>query len=135
MGWRIAFDSNYHSATYFLFYSNDNGATFAQFDSGPTGQIYDWDTCPLADVQYWLKIVVADGNGLTAEYVSNVFNIGEPTQQTHELKAPVLLNPQGGKTLSGTVEVRWDVAVGHSDMPSPAPFLFPLMGEDMEPCG
>lgn len=117
LGWRIAFDSNYHSATYSLFYSNDNGATFTQIASSLTGQTFDWDTTSLPNGQYRLKIVANDGNGLTAEYVSNVFNIGDPSQQTHELKPPVLLNPRGGETLSGTVEIKWDAAVdtfGHA---------------------
>ncbi len=117
LGWRIAFDSNYHSVTYSLFYSNDNGATFTQIATGLTEQTYDWNTASLPNGQYRLKIVANDGNGLTAEHVSNVFNIGDPNQQTHELKVPTLLNPLGGETLSGTIEVRWDAAVdtlGHS---------------------
>ncbi|MFX0207090.1 MAG: hypothetical protein ACFFDT_13965 [Candidatus Hodarchaeota archaeon] len=71
-----ASDADGDSLTYSVYYSADNGGTWALLASGLTNTSIDWDTTTVPDgEEYLIKVVVSDGT-LTAEDQSDdVFTI------------------------------------------------------------
>jgi parallel beta-helix repeat protein len=91
--WNPAIDSKNHNVSYLIYYSGDNGLTWAIIALDIILTNYSWDTKVINDGEYILKLVATDGEILT-EIQSDSFIL---QNKIHELSSietfePLIIN-------------------------------------------
>ncbi|MFX0093784.1 MAG: LamG-like jellyroll fold domain-containing protein [Candidatus Hodarchaeota archaeon] len=115
--WTAVTDQLGHSVTYEVSYSTDKGGYhFTVLASGLTGTTYQWDTTTVADGSWNLiKVKATCTAGSNAQGKSDVhFTIHN---SAHTLSVPTIFYPNGGETLEGAVDIRWNASsdsLGHA---------------------
>ncbi|MFQ5978852.1 MAG: hypothetical protein ACE5OZ_12055 [Candidatus Heimdallarchaeota archaeon] len=103
MNWTIANDALGHTVAYSVYYSSDNGSTWTFLASDLMNTTYFWDSTTVSNgPKYLIKVNATCSEGLTSMDASDAtFMISN-----HQV-AVIVLYPNGGEVLNGTVNVRW----------------------------
>ncbi len=81
--WNSSIDSLGHLVYYSLYYSNDDGNTWASLTIDTTSTSFSWDTTQVADgPTYVLRLIATDYAGLQVETWSGVFGINNSASST-----------------------------------------------------
>ena len=122
--WENSSDSLGHTVYYSLYHSPNNGVTWNLLATNLTSTTYVWNTTTVPDgTQNLLKVEAYDEYGLKVTavtpqtFIINNTQSGSTQTPTHTLSQSVIIYPQGGDILNGTVTVVWNASsdsLGHS---------------------
>lgn len=108
--WSTSHDTLGHSVNYSVYYSANGGGAWSKLVANITVTSYLWDTSMLVKTSnYLLKVVAKCSDGTEVEDITD----GPFTLQAHYLTNPVVLYPNGGEALSGTIVIDWLPAVDY----------------------
>jgi len=108
LNWSVSSDTFGHDATYNVSVSANGGSSWSGIAQGLIDTNLDWNSSEfLESVEYKFKILAQCADGLIAEYTTGV----EFEVKSHTLSAPVILSPNGGETIVGTYDIRWEESV------------------------
>jgi parallel beta-helix repeat protein len=106
--WKDSQDSQGHSINFTAYYSPNNGADWYELIVNTTETFYDWDTELLTKGdEYLVKVIARCSDGLEAEDTSD----GTFTLQAHTMTNPIISYPNGGESISGTIDIVWSPAI------------------------
>jgi len=114
--WVNATDSWNHLVLYALYYSANNGSTWILLVSNLNTNSYLWDTLTIDEgTDYLIKVVATCTDNLTITDISDhTFSV---TRVTHQLSPLIILYPNGGEVISGSITIIWievDDSLNHS---------------------
>lgn len=108
--WSTSHDTLGHSVNYSVYYSANGGGAWTKLVANITVTSYLWDTSMLVKTSnYLLKVVAKCSDGTEVEDITD----GPFTLQAHYLTNPVVLYPNGGEALSGTIAIDWSPAIDY----------------------
>lgn len=114
--WSAAIDSQSLPVTYDLYYSWDGGSSWTMIAGDIVGTSYNWEIYGLSDIYSYTIKIEAKSTGLTAVDESDgVFYVDSTS--VHTLTLPTVVYPNGGETISGTVNIVWLAAVDSLSIP------------------
>ncbi|UCG01429.1 MAG: right-handed parallel beta-helix repeat-containing protein [Candidatus Heimdallarchaeota archaeon] len=104
--WALSTDSLGQDVTYSVFYSSNNGSSWIPVVSGLNMTNYVWNTTNVPDsASSLIKITASCSAGLISEDIySSTFSVH------NELSKPIILSPNGGEILNGTIPIQWSVS-------------------------
>ena len=106
--WKDSQDSQGHSINFTVYYSPNNGADWYELIENTTETSYVWDTELVAKGdEYLVKVVARCSAGLEAEDTSD----GTFTLQAHTMTNPIISYPNGGESITGTIDILWSPAI------------------------
>ncbi len=110
--WNNAMDSWNHLVLYTLYYSANNGSTWILLISDLNSNSYIWNTLIIDEgTNYLIKVVATCTGDLTiADISDNTFSV---TRVSHQISPLIILYPNGGEVISGSITVLW-IEVGDS---------------------
>ncbi len=85
INWTTIIDSQRHPVTFDVYFSLDNGETWALIAQDLTTTQVEWDTTKVPDLEYFtgrVKVVASDGINLTKDYISKPFKISNSETTT-----------------------------------------------------
>jgi hypothetical protein len=103
--WLNATDSLGDNVSYAVYFSDNDGASWNLLESGLIANSYSWNSTILPDgTSYLIKVEATCSDGLTsADFSDAAFTL----RNIHKLSLPVIVYPNGGEILNGTVIIQW----------------------------
>jgi parallel beta-helix repeat protein len=110
--WTEAVDTRGLDVAYDIYYSSNDGTTWAVLANDLTHQSFEWDTIAVSDGNYRIKVIATSTEGRSIDAISERFTIAN-----HQLTTPSIQTPSGGDVVLGETLISWTMTSdtnGHS---------------------